>query len=92
MTFSCLQRCLRALALGDFFGRDVHPDNFAICIAQRVPISDPPAIFGFVRPLAGNLNANHRLAGAHDRTDDAFDRIGQSRYAVTNRAPQVIFN
>ena len=81
-----------ALALGDFFSRDVDSDNFAFSIAQRMPIGDPPAFFGFVRPLASNFNASHRLAGAHDRTDDAFDRIGQSRYAVANRAPEVILN
>jgi hypothetical protein len=26
----------------------------------------------------GDLDANHRLAGVHDRADNAFDRLGQS--------------
>src|SRR5271156_1293368 len=92
LPFPCLQRCLRALALGDFFGRDVDSDNFAFSIAQRVPIGDPPAFFGSVRALATDLNASYRLASTHDRTDNAFDRIGQSRYTVANRASQVILD
>ena len=81
-----------ALALGNLLGRDIDPDDFANWIAQRVPISDPPAILGYVRALARDLNASHRLTGADDGTDDAFDSIGQSRYAVANRTPQMIFN
>jgi len=32
--------------------------------------------YGLVGPLAGNLDANHRIARIYDGADDAFDRIG----------------
>src|SRR5258708_19264467 len=57
-----------------------------------MPIGDPKPFVGLVSALAGDLDPNHRLAGIHDRSDDAFDRLGQSRYAVLNRASQMILD
>ncbi len=57
-----------------------------------MPIGDPEPFIGLVGALAGNLDAGHRLAGIHDRADDAFDRLGQSRYAIPNRASQMILD
>src|SRR5260370_24118695 len=57
-----------------------------------MPIGDPKLFVGLVSALAGDLDPNHRLAGIHDRSDDAFDRLGQSRYAVLNRASQMILD
>jgi hypothetical protein len=38
--------------LGNFLGCNIDPDNFVRWIPQRMPISDPRAIFGFISPLA----------------------------------------
>jgi hypothetical protein len=45
-----------------------------------------------VRALASNLDARHRLAGIHDRADDDLNRIGKSRHAVSNRAPEMVLD
>ena len=42
--------------------------------------------------LAGNLDANDRFAGCHDRADDFLHRVGESGHAVPNRAPEMIFH
>jgi hypothetical protein len=42
--------------------------------------------------LTGDLDANHRLAGIHDRADNSFDRFSQGWYAVPNRAAQMILD
>jgi hypothetical protein len=57
-----------------------------------VPISDPGALVGLIGALTGDLDANHRLTRIHDRTDNSFDRLGQSRYAFANRASEMIFD
>src|SRR6266576_2677342 len=57
-----------------------------------MPIGDPKPLLGLIGSLSGNLDANHWITGIHDRADDAFDRIGQSRYAVPDRAPQMVLN
>ncbi len=57
-----------------------------------MPIGDPKPFLGLIGALAGNLDANHWIARIYDGADDAFDRIGQSRYAVPNRAPQMVLN
>ena len=81
LTFAGLQCRFRALTFGDLFRSDVDADNFAARAAERVPISDPKPFVGLVSALAGNLDTRHRLAGIHDRADDVFDGLGQSRYA-----------
>src|SRR5450759_415436 len=57
-----------------------------------MPIGDPKPFVGLVSALTSNLDAGHRIAGIHDRTDDAFDRLGQRRYAIPNRASQMILH
>src|SRR5258708_24438361 len=57
-----------------------------------MPIGDTKPFVGLVSALAGALDPNNGLAGTHDRWDDAFDRLGQSRYAVLNRASQMILD
>src|SRR6266702_4582692 len=57
-----------------------------------MPICDPKPVVGLVSALAGNLDAGYRFAGIHDRADDAFDRFGQRRNAVANRASQMILD
>ena len=57
-----------------------------------MPIRDPRAFVGLIGALAGDLDAGNRLAGLHDRPDDVFDRVRQSRYAFANRAPQMVLN
>ena len=86
------QRAFRALALGNFFRGDINAENFAGWAAHRVPISNPKAFLGLVGALTGDLDAGHRLAGLHDRTDDAFDRLGQRRYAIPHRTPEMILD
>src|SRR4249919_2646195 len=83
---------LRALALGYLLSHDVDRDDFAGWSAQRMPIRDPRALVGLTGSLAGDLDAGHRLAGLHDRPDNAFDRFRQSRYAFSNRATQMVLN
>jgi hypothetical protein len=55
-----------------------------------VPIGDPRAFADLIGALADDLNAGHRLAGLHDRVDDVFDRLGQSRHALPYRTSQMI--
>jgi len=56
-----------------------------------VPVGHPEALpAGFVRTLAGHLNADDGLARLHDRADNAFNRIGQRRDGVAHPPPDVI--
>src|SRR5258706_5637992 len=57
-----------------------------------MPIGDPNPSLGLIGALAGNLDANHWIARIYDGADDAFDCIGHSRYAVPDRAPQMVLN
>src|SRR5216684_5929895 len=57
-----------------------------------MPIGDPKPFVSLIGALTRNLDARHRFAGLHDRADDAFDRLGQRRYALPNRASQMILH
>jgi len=57
-----------------------------------MPIGDPEPLVGLIGALACDFNAGHGIAGFHDRADDAFDRVGQRRHAVSHRTSQVIFD
>ena len=57
-----------------------------------MPISDPRALVGLISALARDLDAGDRFASLHDRLDNVFDRLGQSRYAFPNGTPQVVLN
>jgi hypothetical protein len=49
-------------------------------------------LLDLIGALTGDLDAGHRLAGLHDRADDAFDRLGQPRHAVAHRAAEMILD
>jgi len=87
-----LQRCFRTLAFRDLFGGDVDADDFTGCIAQRMPIGDPRTFVGLIGALTRNFDADHRFARLHDRADDAFNGIGQRRYAVPHRAAKMVLD
>ena len=57
-----------------------------------MPIGHPPALFGLIGALAGNLDAGHRIARVHDRADNVFDRVCQTGHAVSYRTSQMVFN
>jgi hypothetical protein len=75
-TLACLQRGLCALSLRYLFrGGDVDANNFAAWAVLRVPIGHPESFLSLVCALPCNLDARYRVAGIHDRADDAFDRL-----------------
>src|SRR5260221_1078958 len=57
-----------------------------------MPVSHPRSLVSLVCALAGALDADHGVAGIHDRANDAFDRLSQGRHTVPDRTSQVIFN
>jgi hypothetical protein len=59
---------------------------------MRCPWRTPKPFVGLVSALTGDLDANYRVTGIHDRAYDAFDRIGQRRHAVPNRTSQMILH
>ena len=87
-----LQRGFRALALGDLFRGNVDADDLTGPVAMGMPIGDPEALVGLIGALTGHLDAGHGIAGSHDRLHDAFDRIGQRRHTIPDRAPQMVLN
>jgi hypothetical protein len=54
--------------------------------------SNPVALIDLIGALTGDLDANDRLARVHDRTDNVFDRLGQTRHAFPNRASEMILD
>lgn len=80
-----LERGLGVFAFGDLLSRDVDTHDLTIGAAQRVPVCDPQAFADLISALAGDLNAGHRLARFHNRPDDVFDGVGQSRHALAYR-------
>jgi hypothetical protein len=57
-----------------------------------MPIGNPETFLDLIGALTGDLDAGHRLAGLHDRTDNAFDRLGQRRHAIAHRASQMVLD
>jgi hypothetical protein len=55
-------------------------------------ISDPKPLVDLVSALAGNFDTNHWITGVHNRADNTFDRIGQRRHALANRATEMILD
>jgi hypothetical protein len=56
-----------------------------------MPIGDPKPFADLVSALASDLNANRWIACIQDRSDNAFDHLGEGRYVVPKRASQMIF-
>ena len=83
---------LAALALGDLFRRDIDGDDLAARRPERMPIGDPGPFFRLVGALPGHLDPGDRLTGYHDRANNLFHRVGQSRHAVPDRPPEMIFD
>ena len=83
LSFARPQRSLRALAFGDLFCGNVDADDFAAWAAQRMPISDPKPLVGLVGALAGNLDANYRLAGLHDQANGTASAAAPATRAGT---------
>ena len=92
LAFAGLQRGLRALAFGDLLGGNVDADDLTRSVAVGMPVGDPEALVGLIGALTGHLDAGHGIAGSHDRLHDAFDRIGQRRHTVPDRAPQMVLD
>ena len=92
LAFAGLQRGFRALALGDLLRGNVDADDLSRGVAMRMPVGDPEPLVGLIGALTGHLDAGHGIAGSHDRLHDAFDSVGQRRYAVPDRAAQMILD
>src|SRR5262245_22079484 len=72
LPLACAKCRLGALALGDLFGCDIDPDDLMIGTPDRVPVSDPGAVYDLIGALPGDLDPGDRLTGCHDGADDGF--------------------